>query len=96
MSRCVKAVQLPEDDYGFLLRAPALSSLAARMRNAFHIALAISPLLALRPWKFPLDIPPRNHLLAVSFFSIINCNGSILGVACYCTWEPEVRRPGVL
>ena len=52
---------------GPLPELPELPSTVAQMRNALHMALAFSPLLALIPKKLATDGVRRDHMLAVSF-----------------------------
>jgi hypothetical protein len=65
--RHATSIGLSEEQCCPLLNLPELNSAVAQMRNALHMALAFSPLLALIPKKLASDGVRRDHLLAVCF-----------------------------
>jgi len=64
------SIGLSQEQLGPLQNLPELPSTLAQMRNALHMALAFSPLLALVPKKLATDGVRRDHMLAISFIYV--------------------------
>ena len=63
------AIGVSDDQYVSLASLTTVSFTVAEMRNALHLVLSFSPLLALVPKKLAGEGLRRDHMLAVRFMS---------------------------
>jgi hypothetical protein len=81
------SIDISEEEYRPLLIVSSRDFTIAEMKNALHLSLAFSPLLALVPRKLAGEGIRRDHMLAVSSITLLFVHMCSLGISMQLPWE---------